>query len=166
MSSNGIKTSFWGPPAWRFLFSTIMGSFPVKVDPTNKDHKRIISSFHKMFKSMIDTLPCIYCRQSYKAFIKQIPITQFSDSRKNMMKWLYLIRDCVNRKLIEQERDCYENEKLSLLKKNISSHKLKSILKDIKSTTMITKSSPPFEQVFSFYEKQRAGCSKTTKKCS
>ena len=29
---NGIKTSFWGPNAWNFLFSAIAGTYPIKYD--------------------------------------------------------------------------------------------------------------------------------------
>lgn len=166
MSTNGIRTSFWGPPAWKFLFSSIMGSFPVKVDPNNKSHSKIVSSFHSMFKSLQYTLPCGYCRDSYKIFLKELPMVEFSDSRKSMMKWLYLIRDRVNKKLMKQEKECYESEKAALMKKNINPDKLKLILKSIRQTTMITKPSPPFEKVYSLYENQRAGCSKKTKKCT
>ena len=166
MSTNGIKTSFWGPPAWKFLFSTIAGTFPVKVDPNNKAHAKIVASFHSMLKSLGHTLPCIYCRESYKVFLKELPMSEFSDSRKNMMKWMYLIRDQVNKKLMKQERECYESEKAALMKQNINPNKLKLMLTNIRKTTLITKPSPPFEKVISFYEKQRAGCSKKTKKCS
>lgn len=166
MSTNGIKTLFWGPPAWKFLFSCIAGSFPVKVDPTNKSHLKIVSSFHSMFKSLGYTLPCIYCRESYQVFLKELPMADFSDSRKNMMKWLYLIRDKVNQKLMKQERECYESERSALMKKNINPDKLKAMLKKIRQSTLVTKPSPPFEKILSFYEKQRAGCSKKTKKCT
>lgn len=166
MSTNGIKTSFWGPPAWKFLFSMVAGTFPVKVDSTNKAHSKIVSSFHSMFKSLENTLPCIYCRESYKIFLKELPMSEFSDSRKNMMKWLYLIRDRVNQKLMKQERECYESERAALMKKNINPDKLKTMLKTIRQTTLITKPSPSFEKVLTSYEKQRAGCSKKTKKCT
>ena len=166
MSTNGIKTSFWGPHAWAFLFSSIAGSYPIRVDPSNKSHTKIVRSYEQMFHSLEYTLPCIYCRESYGKFIKELPISTFSHSRKDMMKWLYLIHDNVNKKLMKQERECYEAEKALVMKKNIKPEKLKAMLKDLRSTTLITKPSPPFERVLAKYEKQRAGCSKKTKRCS
>lgn len=166
MSNKGIKTSFWGPHAWAFLFSSIAGAYPIRVDASNKEHIKIIKSFQNMFNALQYTLPCSYCRESYGRFIKELPMAEFMDSRKSMMKWLYLIHDKVNKKLIKQEKECYESEKNNLMKQNIKSDKLKQILKDLKSTIMITKSSPPFEKVLLKYEKQRAGCNKKTKRCS
>lgn len=166
MSNNGMKTSFWGPHAWKFLFSSIAGSYPIRVDPNNKDHMKKVSAFQSMFKSIEHTLPCSFCRESYGRFIKEIPISDFQHSRKEMMKWLYLIHDKVNVKLMNQERECFESEKTKLISRNVSGDQLKNALKKIKSETMKTKHSPPFEKVLAMYEKQRAGCSKKTKRCS
>ncbi len=165
MSNNGIKTTFWGPHAWAFLFSSIAGSFPVTVDINNPAHVRTIKSFQTMFNSLQYTLPCIYCRESYGKFIKLLPMKDYLHSRRSMMKWLYLLHDKVNVKLIAQERECYEKERDKLLKKNLSSDKLKQQLKDLRSNTFRTKPSPPFERVLAMYEKQRAGCSKKAKRC-
>ena len=165
MATNGIKTSFWGPHAWAFLFSNIAGSYPIHVDENNKEHAKIVRAFQNMFSSLEYTLPCIYCRQSYGKFIKELPMTDYSHSRKSMMKWLYLIHDKVNKKLIQQERECYESEKVKLLAKKMKPDQLKIVLKKIKDCTVKTKPSPPFEKVLAKYEKQRAGCSKKTKRC-
>ena len=86
-----------------------------------------------------------------------------------MMYWLYLVHDKVNQKLIEQEKACYIREKfklsekykmgkLSSLRFTAESIKLKSLL--------ITKPSPSFEKVLAYYEKFRAGCNPTTKRCA
>lgn len=166
MSANGIKTAFWGPHAWAFLFSSIAGSYPVRYDPSNKTHVKILKSFQSMFASLEYTLPCIYCRESYGKFIKELPMTNFISSRKEMMKWLYLIHDKVNAKLMKQEKECYESDKLILMNRKMSANKLKVLLKNLKSEIMITKPSPPFERVIAIYERNRAGCNKKSKKCA
>lgn len=166
MSNNGMKTSFWGPHAWKFLFSSIAGSYPIRVDPKNKDHTKKVMSFQSMLKSLEHTLPCVFCRESYGKFIKEIPISNYQHSRREMMKWLYLIHDKVNVKLISQERECFEADKKKLVEKNMSAEQLKNVLKKVKAETLKTKPSPPFEKVLSMYEKQRAGCSRKTKRCS
>jgi Erv1 / Alr family len=166
MSASGIKTSFWGPHAWAFLFSSIAGSFPVKVDTANASHRKIVKSFQCIFDSLEYTLPCIYCRQSYGKFIKEVPIENYTSSRRQMMYWLYLIHDKVNKKLILQEKECVKSESKRLQASGMSPDRLKGAIKKIKQKTLLTKPSPPFEKVQLMYEKQRAGCSKQTMRCS
>ncbi len=166
MSLNGIKTAFWGPHAWAFLFSSIAGSYPVKYDPSNKDHVKIVKGYQMMFNSLQYTLPCIFCRQSYSVFIKQLPITDYQGSRKDMLKWLYLIHDKVNLKLMHQERECFEVEKAKLKERNYSTTQFNVKLKSLKADIIKTKPSPPFEKVVAKYEQQRAGCSKKNKRCA
>ena len=162
MSTNGIKTSFWGPHAWSFLFSTIAGSYPVRVDMANKLHIKTMKTFQTMFDALEYTLPCYYCRESYGRFIKEIPMSKYNKSRKDMMKWLYLIHDRVNKKLMKQERDCFDEEREKLKKKKINPEKLKLMIKELRASILKTKQSPTFERILTTYEKQRAGCSKTS----
>ncbi len=159
MATNGIKTSFWGPPAWNFLFSAIAGTYPIKFDADNKIHQKKMRGFVQMFSSLKETLPCIYCRQSYAKLLKELPIKDYIHSRLSMMKWLYLIHDRVNQKLMKYEQSCFiskreilreqlQSKKITLSKYNQSLAKLKTIL--------ITKPSPKLELVIARYEKQRA----------
>ncbi len=169
MSMNGIKTSFWGPHAWNFLFSSIAGTYPNKFDPKDPSHIRKLKGFTQMINSLKETLPCIYCRQSYTKFLKELPMHDYINSRQSMMKWLYLIHDKVNKKLIKQEKECFDTElaklKQSLASKKITQTKYNQSLKNLK-TMLITKPSPPFSQVLAKYERQRAGCNPKSKKCS
>lgn len=165
MSTNGIKTSFWGPPAWAFLFSTIMGAYPVRVDPSNKEHAKTVKSFQGMFASLKQTLPCSFCRQSYTVFLREIPIAKYMHSRREMLKWLYLIRDRVNRKLMAQEEECFQRERVKLLAKRSSTEQRRAELKKLKDEILKTKPSPPFDKIVAMYEKQRAGCKAASKRC-
>jgi hypothetical protein len=169
MATNGIKTSFWGAHAWNFLFSTIAGAYPIQYNKNNKDHQKRVRAFIQLFNSLKETLPCIYCRQSYAVFIKNIPMKDYNHSRASMMKWLYLIHDQVNRKLISQERECFESEKTilrsQLQKQIITPNKYKQSI-DKLNTILITKPSPKLETIIAKYEKQRAGCNPKNKTCS
>lgn len=169
MSSNGIRTAYWGPHAWNFLFSSVIGAYPVRYDSTNKDHQKKVKGFAQMFNSLASTLPCIYCRQSYAAFLKELPMKDYMGSRMSMMRWLYLIHDKVNQKLIKQERECYQTEQIKLKEmmqtKKITAAKYKQELAKLK-LMLITKPSPPFEKVVAKYEKERAGCNPKNKKCA
>jgi hypothetical protein len=170
MTINGIKTSFWGPHAWAYLFSSIAGAYPVKVNSDNKEHMKTVKAFKQMFASMAYTLPCIFCRQSFSIFLKDIVIDNYTGSRKTMMYWLYLIHDRVNKKLIQQEYDCFLNEKAVLAQK-LKNKKLSTLryakeVNLLKKNVLKTKGSPSFDSVLAMYEKQRAGCNPVSKRCA
>lgn len=159
MSSNsnyGIKTSFWGPHAWVFLFSTIAGSYPVRVDHNNRDHTQKVRAHVSMLKSLKHTLPCCFCRESYSLFLKDLPIENYTHSRREMLHWLYQIHDKVNKKLIQQEREAYEDEKTKLTVKKLTPAQRKTALTRLKAKMLRTKPSPSFDQVVAMYNKHRA----------
>ena len=80
------------------------------------------------------------------------------------------MKDKVNKKLLAQEKQCYNDEKLRL--KDL--YKMKKITKDeyykkisqFKIDTLKTKSSIPFKEVLDKYENIRAVCSKKAKTCA
>jgi hypothetical protein len=169
-STAGLSTKHWGPSGWHFLFSCIMGGFPPIIVPNNKQHIKIKKHFKNMFHSLAFTMPCIFCRESYKKFLKQLPIDPFLSDRIQLMKWLYLIRDKVNQKLINQENECYKTEKRLLQKKYYSKQITKpeyhASIEKIKSEIFITKMSPDFIEVLQKYESIRAVCSNKAKTCA
>jgi hypothetical protein len=169
MTTNGIKTLFWGPNAWNFLFSAIAGSYPIKYDPNDKSHQKRAKGFTQLFNSLKEVLPCIYCRVSYEQFVKELPMKDYIHGRTSMMHWLYLLHDKVNQKLINQEQECYVLEsktlKNQLSNKTITPAKYKQLLA-VAKTIKITKPSPPFQTILDKFELQRAGCSKKSKRCA
>ncbi len=169
-SKSGLSTKHWGPAGWKFLFSCIMGGYPPVMDAKNKEHQQIKQHFENMFISLGYTMPCIYCRESYKIFYSQLPPTKFFGSRISLMYWLYSIRDKVNKKLIAQEEKCYNDEKKrlkELVKRGkLSDDEYYKQIQEFKRHTMVTKSSPPFKEVLQMYENLRAKCSDKAKTCS
>ena len=169
-STSGRATSKWGSSAWTFLFTSIMGTYPVKIDEKREDHIMIKYSYKCMLVGLQTTMPCIYCRESFKQFLKELPIEPFLTGRIKLMYWLYLMKDKVNKKLLAQEKQCYNDEKLRL--KDL--YKMKKITKDeyykkisqFKIDTLKTKSSIPFKEVLDKYENIRAVCSKKAKTCA
>lgn len=169
LSKSGLSTKAWGPSGWFFLFSCVMGGFPGRIDPNNNEHVEIQQQFRNMFISLGYTMPCIFCRQSYQQFYKQLPIDNFLSGRIELMRWLYQLRDLVNKKLIKQERECYNTEKkrLKQLYHNAKISKREYYWKvEQAKKGLYTKPSPPFEQVLAKYEQFRAVCSKRTKTCA
>jgi hypothetical protein len=168
-STSGMSTREWGPHGWSFLFTSIMGAFPVKVDKHNKEHKDIANYFRCMLLGLAYTMPCIYCRQSFKQFAEELPIEGYLVGRVEMMYWLYCIRDKVNQKLIQQEKEAYNNKKKELKTRfkraDITRKEYYNNLEDCKQK-LITTPSPPFIDVLKKYEAIRAACSPKAKTCA
>lgn len=168
--TSGLATKLWGPHAWIFLFASIHGSYPVKFDSSNSEHIEIRRAFKQMFASLQHTMPCIFCRNSYIEFYKKLPIGKFMGGRIELMYWLYLMRDLVNQKLIQQEREGYNKEKKILKNKyrnnQITKDQYYDLINICKKNTIYTKPSPPFLEVLQKYEDMRAICSPVAKTCS
>lgn len=153
-----MDTKFWGPGAWNFLFCTA-ANFPLKINSNDPEHLAIQKRYKRFFYSLKDILCCKYCRNSWKVFIKELPIDAFLKSRQHVMYWLYLQKDKVNKKLIKQQKESLHKE----IEKIKNPTKLQ--IQNLKKKIMYTKSSPPFKSVCKKYEKYRASCSDKTKTC-
>jgi hypothetical protein len=167
---SGMSTKDWGPDAWSFLFTSIMGRYPLKVSKHNKDHVSVRKHFKHLLVSLKDILPCVFCRNSFKSFLKELPIEPFLSGRLELMYWLYLMKDKVNNKLIAQEQECLNDEKERLKNlyytRRISKQEYHDKLSTFKKMTFCTQPSPPFKEILDKYEQYRAVCSKKAKTCS
>jgi len=157
----GFNAKQWGPNLWNSLFMMILGTYPVKFDETNHNHKKIRQSFISLMLGLQYLLPCSFCRVSFKQFSKELPIRSFTDTRVNMVYWLYLMKDKVNKKLLKQEleylNDNYKSFNLSKVSYEEYSRRAK--------LCFMTVPTPPFIEVLNHYEQHRATCSKKLKKC-
>lgn len=86
-----MDTRFFGPSAWQLLhlITFLKG---------NMEHKQ------KLMKQLEHVLPCKYCRESSKMFMKKLPMTT------NLAYWLYEFHDLVNQKLQKQHDEDPEIE--------------------------------------------------------
>lgn len=170
-SNDGMSTKFWGPNAWNFLFTCILGRYPYKIDEFNGEHLQIKQEFKYLFTNTLSSiLPCVFCRDSYKDFIKQLPIDTFLDGRVNLFYWLYLLKDLVNKKLIKQEEKCFKDDKRKLKKKlkngEINKKTFKKKVEKLERKIFKTVPTPPFKKVLDNYEQYRAKCHAKSKSCS
>lgn len=154
--TEGMSTKHWGPAYWVFLFTSVMGSYPVKVDWDNNDHVIISKEFKNTITSLVYILPCIFCRESFNTYISELPIEPYLVGRIELMFWLYLIKNKVNTKLIRQERKA-----LIKAMEEMSELDFEECVKN----SFYTTKTPPFEEVLDHYESLRAVCSKDIKKC-
>jgi hypothetical protein len=90
-----MDTKFWGPDGWRLLH-TLAYIYPSK--PTQQQ-QYLYNIFFDMLK---DILPCRYCRESFKNFMKELPIKPYLNSPRNLRLWIYRIHNKVNNKLRRQ----------------------------------------------------------------
>ena len=91
---NNIVTTCWGASGWFTLEIFAMG-YPLS-GPTKKQRL----DYKRFYKSFGDTLPCNLCRDSFKKFIKEVPLDDKALSgRKNLVFWVFKIHNLVNKKL-------------------------------------------------------------------
>lgn len=160
-SIHAISTKKFGPPLWKSLFFMILGSYPSQINIQNKEHIKIKKAFINTFYYLRYTLPCSFCRNSYKQFYKELPIEPYTDSKVSMLYWLYLLKDKVNKKLIKQELDFYTELYTKYKNKKIT----KEVYTKTSKSCFKTIPSPPFEEVLKDLIEYKGKCSKIMKKC-
>lgn len=169
-STSGMSTKAWGVAAWKFFFTSIMGYYPVRVNDNNKEHLLIKKSFKNTLTSLSHMMPCIYCRESFKVFLLELPIKDFLIGRIELMYWLYLMKGKVNAKLRIQEYKCYYNEKKRLkslyYSKQISESEYYKKVLEFKKSTLLTAATITFKEVLDTYESLRAVCNPVAKICT
>jgi hypothetical protein len=87
-----MNTTFWGPSQWSMLH-TVAFNMPEKLTGYHKN------TFKQYINILGDILPCKYCRDSYKIFIKEIPVDKYLETRQGVIYWTYQLHDRVNKKL-------------------------------------------------------------------
>lgn len=168
-SGSGMATKEWGPSAWNFIFTSIMGRYPIEIDLNNSEHIIIQNAFKYMLMNLQIIMPCIFCRESFKIFLLELPLEPYLSGRFKLMYWLYLMKDKVNQKLLKQEKKCYNNKK-SKLKEMFYNNKISEKdyyrqIKKLKADIFKTTPTPTFKEVLDHYETLRAVCSKSSKTC-
>lgn len=167
-SGSGISTRFWGPKLWDSLFVSILGRYPIRIK-TNEDLE-VKFAFKTTLTNLSTIMPCIFCRNSFKEFLEELPIEPYLIGRIELMYWLYQIKDKVNKKLFYQEHLCYNEEKAKMkakfYTKQINEKEYYKNVKQFKSEIFVTVPTPPFQEVLDKYEAQRARCDPRAKKCS
>jgi hypothetical protein len=103
---NGMMTKVWGPAGWLFLHCVSFG-YPFAINSDNPEHLTKKEDYFKFFYYLGKVFPCKYCRESYQDFIKEIPLHDKLNTRKDLCKWLYDIHNKVNDKLGVIERPTF-----------------------------------------------------------
>jgi len=168
-STSGMATKIWGSQLWTSLFTCVMGRYPIKINKKNKEHLKVKKSFKTLLTSLDTIMPCVFCRNSFTVFLKELPIESYLVGRIELMYWLYLMKDKVNNKLLNQEKKCYDDEKKRLKtlykKGKLTQEDYYKQIEKFKNGSFITQPTPPFNEVLDKYEAIRATCSKRAQAC-
>lgn len=166
--ASGISTRFFGPRFWDALFVSILGRYPIRINTS--DDLEIKQAFKCTLTSLSVMMPCIFCRNSFKGFLEELPIEPYLIGRIELMYWLYQMKDKVNKKLIKSEHVCYNEEKAKLkamfYTKEITEQEYYKKVEVFKNENFMTIPTPSFQEVLDKYESQRARCDPRAKKCS
>jgi len=119
----GLRTKVWGPPGWIFFHSVAFG-YPMNPRSFNKKHKMNVQKVYKnFFTSLGWVFPCKYCRESYRKFIKEIPVDKYLCDRISLAYWSFLIHNKVNKKLGKQCLN--DNQFLTMIAPRYESYRAK-----------------------------------------
>ena len=102
-----MNPKIWGPGAWLFIHSIAMG-YP---DNPSKDEQIAIQQFLNSLKYI---LPCKSCSTLYKKDLpiieKIISLKDASQNKKNLIKWVNLMHNQVNKNINKKTYSDYEYE--------------------------------------------------------
>lgn len=154
----GLRTTVWGKPCWSALFYIAL-NYEWDEDE-NKDAR-----FIRFFDAVGDVLPCRYCVSFYNSVTKTYPLATFlREAREKqqshaVFRWLYCVKDMVNRKLIAQEYACLAKMIEEVDKEEgLSEHAKLRQKAHIQRQILFTQPSPPFETIFSQYIGAKSDC--------
>lgn len=93
-----MDTYIWGPPLWALL-TTIVRIHDAEKGPFAIESIDELTMFRAytldLLNSLLYVLPCVYCRQSYRLFVKHSP----PQRQKKFVEWLWSVHCKVNTKL-------------------------------------------------------------------
>lgn len=117
----GVKTYFFGPPAWRLLEGVAVSLDRAlehyRTSEQEHEHAAVQSLGRKFFYLLGFMVPCPYCRVSYQSFTYSCQpcpdcnVDEAMQQKDGAKRLVYTLHNRVNRKLEEQERDKYATEK-------------------------------------------------------
>ena len=84
-----MNQNIWGSHLW-FSLHTITFTYPLI--PSLEDKQQ----FKNFFISLKDVIPCSICQKNYKRHLKEFPIENHLNNRKDLVIWLIDVHNMVN----------------------------------------------------------------------
>lgn len=153
-----MQTSKWGRDLWNSLYFIAAG-YDLNDSPDKE------SKYITFLKSIEFVLPCKYCRDSTKVFMKELDIKKFisKNQKYGLMKFIYALETKVNNKLTQQEYARFDKE-FSKLDTTDPQFVMKT--KALAESILKTKPMKPFREVRKNIMQYKASCSDVKKTCA
>ena len=84
-----MNQNIWGPHLW-FSLHTISLVYPLKPNKIDKEN------YKNFFLSLENVIPCAICKKNYKRHLKEHPIDNNLDNRKQLVYWVIDMHNLVN----------------------------------------------------------------------
>jgi len=97
-----MNQNIWGPHFWVTLH-TLTFNYPL--EPTTKDK----NNHYTFFTILKDILPCSVCRKNFSRKLKEDPLKQHLNSRRDIVEWMV---DCHNKVNAETGKRYYSLEEV------------------------------------------------------
>lgn len=84
-----MNQNIWGPHLW-FSLHTISFTYPLKPKDSDK------ANYKSFFTELQHVIPCSICKKNYIRHLKEFPVHEHLNSRKDIVYWVIDLHNMVN----------------------------------------------------------------------
>ncbi len=84
-----MNQNIWGPHLW-FSLHTISFTYPLKPKDDDKEN------YKNFFTELQHVIPCSVCKKNYIRHLKEFPVNEHLNSRKDIVYWVIDLHNMVN----------------------------------------------------------------------
>lgn len=84
-----MNQNVWGPHLWFFLH-TISFTYPLKPKDSDK------ANYKEFFNELQNVIPCNVCKKNYIRHLKEFPVNNHLNNRKDIVYWVIDLHNMVN----------------------------------------------------------------------
>ncbi len=84
-----MNQNIWGPHLW-FSLHTISFTYPLKPKDNDKNNYKLF------FTELQNVIPCSVCKKNYIRHLKEFPVNEHLNSRKDIVYWVIDLHNMVN----------------------------------------------------------------------
>lgn len=84
-----MNQNVWGPHLW-FSLHTISFTYPLKPKDSDK------ANYKSFFTELQHVIPCSICKKNYMRHLKEFPVNEHLNNRKDIVYWVIDLHNMVN----------------------------------------------------------------------
>ncbi len=84
-----MNQNIWGPHLW-FSLHTISFTYPLKPKDSDK------ANYKSFFTELQHVIPCSVCKKNYIRHLKEFPVNEHLNNRKDIVYWVIDLHNMVN----------------------------------------------------------------------